>query len=231
MAAEIDSLEARLAREPAPVVVTHPVTGRSERVLYSRGALGETVRAAMYSPLGAAALPLEIHEAYRHDYGALATSHLRRQWTIASEGWAGLYLAATCPEDIARLDAARAIARNEGTILSASRVRQHVTACQGWPARDARDTWPEKSTVAAPVLMIVGERDPVTPPRWAEMAREHAANSALVVVPYGGHGFAGLRGLDCITRIKLSFYDNPDPAGVDTSCLTDIVRPPFIVTR
>jgi pimeloyl-ACP methyl ester carboxylesterase len=122
----------------------------------------------------------------RGDYTALASAHLQRQRNVALQGWAGLYLAATCPEDIARADSTETIERSRNTLLGPYRALIHFAACDGWPAPAANDTWPGETRISPPVLMIVGDQDPATPPRWARIALERMENGRLVVVPFGG---------------------------------------------
>jgi pimeloyl-ACP methyl ester carboxylesterase len=228
---ELDSVVTRLERAPGAAHVRHPVTGEVTRVSFSRGAFGESVRAALYTPNGARQVPLAIHEAYRGEYTALASAHLARQRTVARQGWAGLYLAATCPEDIARLDSASTFARSRNTLLGPYRARIHFRACQGWPAPATDDTWPDEARIATPVLMIVGDLDPVTPPRWARLALERMDNGRLIVIPFGGHGFAGLVGRECIDRLVVAFYERPDPHRLDAACVSEIRLQPFALKR
>jgi pimeloyl-ACP methyl ester carboxylesterase len=212
------------------VWIRHPATGERSRVRFSRAAFGEVVRASLYGPAGASALPLLISEAYRGDYTGLASAHLRRQRALAREGSTGLYLAVTCLEDVPRADQAATIAASRNTILGAHRARQHFAACALWPrARRAADF--VKSRVTTPVLMIVGDRDPVTPPAWARDAQRTMDSARLVVVPHGGHWFSGLLGDECLERLQLAFLEDPAPARLDAGCVTSIRPPPFRVAR
>ncbi|MEX2177200.1 MAG: alpha/beta hydrolase, partial [Gemmatimonadaceae bacterium] len=215
---------------PAEAHVVHPVTGGRERVTLTRGTFGEVVRAMMYTPTGARALPLSVHEAYRGDYSALATAALLRQRNMLREGWVGLYLAVTCAEDIARADEAATYAKNRGTILGDFRAKQHFGACNGWPLRPDGEEWPAGQTTP-PVLMIVGDQDPVTPPRWAELAMNNASRARLVVVPQGGHGFAGMSDAACLGTVQRAFVDGLVSQALDTRCVAAMRRLPFLTTR
>ena len=61
---------------------------------------------------------------------------------------------------------------------------------------------------AIPTLLLSGEFDPTTPPRWAAMAAETLSHSYSFVVPMGGHGvgFATRCGRDLVAR----FLETPD---------------------
>ena len=231
LAEEIEAVARRLEHAPAVARIRHPVTGAPTPVHFSRGAFGESVRAALYTPNGARLLPLSISEAYRGDFTALASAHLQRQRNVALQGWAGLYLAATCPEDIARADSAETIERSRNTLLGPYRALIHFAACDGWPTPVASDIWPGEKRISPPVLMIVGDQDPATPPRWARIALERMDNGRLIVVPFGGHGFAGLSGVECIAQLEVAFYDLPQPRALDARCVGAIRRPPFAIER
>jgi len=229
--AETDSVARRLTRAPATVTVPHPASGAPAAIRFTRAAFGEAVRATLYTPAGAAVLPIAIHEAYAGDYRAIATAHLRRQRTIAREGWNGLYLAATCPEDVARLDRQAVLAANRETLLGEYRARQHVAACALWPAGAEVGDWPPNPRITVPVLLIVGDADPVTPPRWSSTSARTMLRHRLVVVPGGAHGFAGMPDLDCLTRLQAAFYASANPAGLDAGCVARMRRPPFVTVR
>jgi pimeloyl-ACP methyl ester carboxylesterase len=72
-----------------------------------------------------------------------------------------------------------------------------------------------------PVLLISGERDPVTPPESAERAARFMTNRLHVVIPRGGHGDAG----DCTARLIEDFTDRASVQGLDPSCVANAVAP------
>jgi hypothetical protein len=52
-------------------------------------------------------------------------------------------------------------------------------------------------------------------------------NSLHIVVPSGGHGFGGLEGLDCISRLTTDFIEKGTARGLDASCVRSIRRKGF----
>ena len=229
--AELDSLKRRLAEAPASVEISHPVTGTLATVFLTRGTFGEVVRATLYTPAGARMLPLMIHEAFRGDYRAIAAAALRRQRGMALGGWAGLYLAVTCAEDIARADEAATYRANEGSVLGDFRARQHFGACRGWPVRPDGNEWPASRDVPTAMLIVAGEQDPATPPRWSEVVLRRSPKARLIVVPQGGHGFTGMTDATCLSRIEAAFVDAGHPAALDVACVTQMRRQSFVVRR
>jgi pimeloyl-ACP methyl ester carboxylesterase len=80
-----------------------------------------------------------------------------------------------------------------------------------------------------PVLIISGALDPATPPANGLAVAKTLPNSLHVTIPFGGHSPAGLTGLECIQRLKVTFIERGSVEGLDTSCVSSIRRPSFAV--
>jgi hypothetical protein len=78
-----------------------------------------------------------------------------------------------------------------------------------------------------PALILSGDVDPVTPPPWGEAVARHLKNARHVAVPATGHGVVGT---PCGQRLIEQFLEDGSAAGLDTSCIGDVRRPPFFVT-
>jgi len=80
-----------------------------------------------------------------------------------------------------------------------------------------------------PVLVINGAWDPVTPPPLAQRVAANLSNARYIEVPYSGHG--PTRSLsECAGPVLNAFFDNPDPAALDASCLEEGVAEPSYIT-
>ncbi len=97
--------------------------------------------------------------------------------------------------------------------LADPEIRDLVPAlCAGWhdPTAEPVDRTPVASDV--PTLLLSGQFDPTTPPRWAELAARTLSRSYSFVVPMAGHGV----GIDtrCGRRLVEAFLDMPsdDPS-------------------
>jgi pimeloyl-ACP methyl ester carboxylesterase len=77
------------------------------------------------------------------------------------------------------------------------------------------------------VLLLSGELDPATPPRWAEIARATLPNSIHLIVPGVGHGAAAE---GCVPQLTAEFIEKASVAGIGGSCLKPLRRPPFFVS-
>jgi hypothetical protein len=76
-------------------------------------------------------------------------------------------------------------------------------------------------------LLVTGSYDPVTPPRYAAEVAQSLTNVVNVVVPFGGHGLAGLAGLDCVDRLLRETIERGRVRELDVSCVAKIRRPGF----
>ncbi|HEU0221240.1 MAG TPA: alpha/beta hydrolase [Paracoccaceae bacterium] len=140
-------------------------------------------------------------------------------------GWSyGMQTAITCNDDHAWFDPGRV--RTEmrafprfANWLGASLL---LPSCGGWPAqpRDSGFSAPVASGI--PTLLLTGEYDPVTPPRYAERALAHLPNGRLVVVRGVAH--AVLDAAPCARALVREFLAAPARA-LPATC--GLGRPPI----
>jgi pimeloyl-ACP methyl ester carboxylesterase len=76
-----------------------------------------------------------------------------------------------------------------------------------------------------PALIVNGAWDPVTPPAMAEAIVPGFANGRYIEVPYAGHGPTRSMS-ECAGGVLTAFFDDPDPAALDASCLEQGVQRP-----
>jgi pimeloyl-ACP methyl ester carboxylesterase len=217
----------RLRRGPVTAMAEHPSARRPAMVTLTRDHVAEAIRYLTYSSAGASRVPLYLHEAFTGDFSAIANFLIR--WR-ASGTFDGLYLSITCTEDVP-LVAPDAAERDDPTYLGGYRVRQQRAACAAWPrgAMPASSLLPVKTSV--PTFITSGTLDPVTPAENGDAIARTLADSLHVRVPSGGHSPHGLRGLDCLDRLKRDFIERAGAGRLDTSCVSRIMRPGFATTR
>lgn len=200
------------------VEVTDPQTKQKVTVRPSRGVVADGVRFGLYSAEdGKNALPLRIRQAFLGDYRPLVQTALENSLGLDSVLDLGMWLSVTCAENIAAIDPASVPRETAGTFLGDFRVRQQMAACEVWPLSPVPPDHRKAVESPAAVLLLSGERDPVTPPEFGERVAKHLPNSLHVVVPHGGHGADG----DCALGIQLRFLEAGSAKGLDTSCLKD----------
>ena len=196
------------------VTVTNPVTHQRQEVRPSRGLVAEGMRFLLYGA-GGGNLPRQIHQAFEGNLEPLVQMSIERRLGIDDALAMGMLFSVTCAEDLPFIDDATAARETQGTILGDYRIRQQKEVCKVWPRGEipANLHTPLRSDV--PVLLIAGERDPVTPPEFAQRAAKGLTNSLVVLVPRGSHGGAG----ECTYKMIQQLIETASVKGIDTSCL------------
>jgi hypothetical protein len=123
-----------------------------------------------------------------------------------------------------RVTAADAERELAGTFYGDYRLKAYRRACDIWPRSDTPASFATPVKSEAPVLMISGEADPVTPPWLAEAAARHLPNSRQIVIPHTGHFFI----FPCVDKLIATFVAKGTAKELDASCLAQIRRPAFV---
>ena len=126
----------------------------------------------------------------------------------------GLHLTIVCGEDLPF---------GAPDTISALRA-EYARACRGWPAAPVATNFHEPVRLSTPALILVGEWDPVTSPRWARAAADQFSPSHLIVFPKAGHALPAFGG--CAGALVASFLAG---AAIDDSCAARPERPPYVV--
>jgi pimeloyl-ACP methyl ester carboxylesterase len=222
---EFQTVMDRLRREPAAVEVKHPRTGKPARVTVAWNVVADGVRWALYSPGSSAQLPLMIHQAAAGDFAPLAQASVNSRLGAIDGLTMGLFFSVTCAEDIPFIDPAQVPARTANTFLGDYRVAQQTAACGVWPRARIEPSHREPVQTDIPVLVINGERDPVTPPDFGPRVTRAMTRAVRVVIPWGSHGGAE----PCRDKIQADFIEKGSGEGLDLSCVKQIQLVPFVL--
>jgi pimeloyl-ACP methyl ester carboxylesterase len=225
-AGELQRLLAELERQPAPVTVPAAGTGKLLSFSLSRSAAAQAVRYLLYQPTSAAQIPLYVHLASQGDFRRLAESALLYGQLVSSLS-DGFFLSVTCTEDVSQFSLDEATRAAAGTFLGDLRARAQKAACAEWPRGATPPDFTDPVRSGVPVLLVSGERDPVTPARWAAQAARTLSHATHVIIPGGSHGFGGLKGADCVDRLVTAFVERGTERDLDTRCVAAIEPVPF----
>ena len=215
----------RLRREPVTVEFPHPKTGKPVRVKIAWNVVADGVRWALYSPGTSARLPLMIHQAAAGDFAPLALASIQSRLGAIQGITMGLFFSVTCAEDIPFIDPAEVPARTANTFLGDYRVRQQTAACGVWPRARIEPGHREAVHTDIPVLVINGERDPVTPPDFGKRLTTAMTHAVRIEVPYGTHNSDD----PCTDGIQREFIEKGSGDGLDLSCVSKIQPPKFVL--
>jgi pimeloyl-ACP methyl ester carboxylesterase len=188
-----------------------------------RGLFGEVFRNFLYTPERYVRVPSIVHRAAHGDFQELRETALVYARSIRTLDF-GAFLSVGCADDFSRLNVPAARKEAEGTLLGSYRVEQQAAACKIWPrgTADPLRHFPVRTSV--PTLLLSGEFDPVTPPKYAEEVAKTLPSSLHVVVPKGGHyGDTG----GCIEKIVVEAVKSGAVRELDVSCVEKIAIPKF----
>ena len=242
-----ENWRALLASLPRDVTVVHPVTRAEEHPTLTREMLMNLVRAPLYVPALASALPLALDEAALGRYTALFG--LAGAVRNGGRGLAqGMHFSVICAEDAPRLAAERETAGESagssgessvatiaggaaqdrpGADFGDSLAGLYRSVCADWPRGAVPKAFYDVPPAVAATLVLSGGIDPATPPRHGErVAQALGAKARHVVVPNASHG---VMGIGCLRDVVFRFIDaetDADALQVDTDCASSVPRPP-----
>jgi pimeloyl-ACP methyl ester carboxylesterase len=176
-----------------------------------------------YAPETMGLLPALLREARTGDPGPLAAQALIAAGEVGAGMTRALQLAVLCAEDVPFFEEPG----GDPPLLLRRFVRDAFRgACARWPAVPVPAAFREPVRSEAPTLLLSGEADPVTPPRWAERAARTLPRSRHLVVPGAAHGTLA-RG--CVPRLVAEFLSRGSAEGLDAACLERHRPPPFFL--
>ena len=219
---QLGSLVARLKDAPVDVEFRDPASGESRTGTVDADTVTGLAFMFSYMPQTASLLPLVLDEADHGRYAPLMSlSELMGRNTSGSMA-RGMQWSVICAEDADRLveDAA-----TRNTLLGHEVARMFFAGCAGWPHGSRPQGFTEPLRSEAPALLLSGEFDPVTPPRYGERVLEDLPNGRHLVLRGQSHG--GLA-LGCMPRLLGQFMESADAKALDTTCLDTLSYvPPF----
>lgn len=219
---ELDGLLAKL-REEQPLVRYRDATSgayRAER-LHPMQVAG-LVRMYAYQPAAAALLPVLISDANRGRYeGLMALSQLTFR-ELDDMIAMGMQYSVVCSEDGERIAAS---AQDEDTVLGHTLTEFLAAQCRVWPKAKPPADFHRPLATKVPALVLAGEFDPVTPPRYGREIVRSLPNGRLFVLRGQGHGVLGV---GCSPKLFAQFLDKADASALDGECLESLAyAPPF----
>ena len=114
-----------------------------------------------------------------------------------------------------------------GALLLGNNLVDGIKAsCEVWPHETRPADFHTPLKTDKPVLILEGEFDPVTPPRYGEQVMKGLGNARLIVAKGQGHNVIG-RG--CIPKLVGDFVDKLDPKTLEAKCVDRLGPMPAFV--
>lgn len=184
------------------------------------------IRQVLYSREAQRLIPLIIEQAWQENYRPMQA--LFSQYSEAQINQ-GMFLSVICNEDFAlHNDALLADLADPDYLVTSAMFNTFVLeACAIWPKREVPASYFAPVTEDNPVLIFSGSLDPITPPVWGELVHDSLPNSQHFVVEGFGHGTLFTQ---CTAGIMSAFIENGSLDELETDCIDNFKRRPFIVT-
>ena len=225
--ARFDGLVRQLSHAPERLTLIHPRRGTPLDLELTREMMGTAVRLLSYRPETVALLPLLIDSAARGEWQPLAGQFLLVTDSLNHTISEIMGFAVTCTEDYPFFDAAELARLAAGSYLGEFQTDAMSRLCSDWPRGEVAADFHDDVSADVPVLLLSGENDPVTPPRYGEQVAASLPRALHVRVPGMGHNVFG-RG--CVPEIVTSFIEGEALEDIDPVCVAQVRPVPFFVS-
>ena len=221
--ATLKELGAELATNTRSIEVRDPRTGVTQTRALTRGALAMVARMYAYSTETMALLPVTLAEARAGRFEPLVAQALMMADDLGSQISMGMHWSVLCTEDAAGY-AARP--QDEGLLLGQDFIHVTQVWCAQWPKVELAADFHEPVSGDVPALLLSGEFDPVTPPRYGDQVAKTLPKSRHLIAPGQGHSVIG-RG--CMPRLVTKFIQTADVSKLEPECLKELSPAPFFL--
>lgn len=216
------ALKAELQNQPRAVRYRDATSGQMLEGRFTWPMLSALLRMYAYQPAVASTLPLLLHELAQ---GQTDTAMSQAKMLLDSLGGSmahGMGLSVSCSEDADQL---RVDSADADTVLGTEFIEYSLAQCSVWPRGTRPEGFRRPLNTDTPVLLLSGELDPVTPPRYGDQVAESLANGVHLVLRGQGHNVIGA---GCMPRLMAQFIESADAKSLETECLDRLSpTPPF----
>lgn len=212
-----------LAAAPRMITVRDPRTGEAGEHPLSPSMLASVARLYTYQTEMVALLPVTLKEAQAGRYEPLIAQALMINDDLGSQLSSGMHWSILCAED-APLYQPRP--QDAGLLLGEEFITTTMAFCAEWPKRSIGADYHAPAAGDVPTLILSGEFDPVTPPRYGDQVAKGLSHARHLVVPGQGHSVMG-RG--CGPKLVSEFIKTADAKALDADCLSTQTAAPFFL--
>jgi len=227
VAADFARIVSTLREAPVTINIPQPSSGRPEEVRFGQGELAAAIRLLAYHPNSIALMPLLISEAGKGNYVPLGSQFMMTMIAMMDALSLGMHNSVVCAEDVPFYDAEDIDYDGlEASYMGTFQLEALEAICSVWPVGPIDEAFKTPLATDLPVLLLSGDVDPITPPRYADLAAVDLTNAAHLVGKQQGHGQIGV---GCTRRIVADFIDSADLENLDASCLERSFVMPFFL--
>ena len=227
VAADFERVVEELRAAPVTIDVPNPSTGRPENLAFGEGERAGAIRLLADHPNSSALMPLLIHEAGKGNYVPLGSQFMMTMIAMADAMSLGMHNSVMCTEDVPFYD--KSSIDYDGlaaSYMGTFQLDALEAICSVWPAGPIDDEFKVPLATDLPVLLLSGDSDPITPPRYADLAAVDLDNATHLIGKHQGHGQISV---GCTPQLVADFIDTADPTQLDASCLERSFVMPFFL--
>lgn len=221
--AEFTALLAKLDAQPIEAQVLHPRTHETITLAVTKTKFFGAIRMALYSHSRRAIVPLVITQTAKGNYSALAG--LMAGADMSEMLAMGMHNAIVCGEDWPQLNTHTRQQYNK-TYVGSLMIEGLDIMCPILNVTAVDKSFYQPLSSSTPTLLLSGERDPATPPSWAELAMVNMSEATHLVSPTATHGMGSQT---CAPKIIAQFIDQKSMQDIDTDCIKDKNDKPFFM--
>ncbi len=212
-----------LREAPVEVDYRDPKTNLGRRDPATADVLSSLAFMCSYAPQTAALLPLTIDEAAHGRYAPLMSLVKVFGDSMHDRISLGMRWSVVCAEDFGRYVPDPTAA---STIMGSELSEQFFAACSQWPHGQAPKDFHQPFASDVPVLLLSGELDPVTPPRYGDQVVANLPNGRHLILKGQGHNVSSI---GCAPKLVGQFVETADAKALDVACLDTLSYvPPFV---
>ena len=212
-----------LRANPHEVSFRDPQSYQTVKRVLNENALASVVRMFAYTPATAALLPLSIDAAAHGDVGPLLGQAKILSGDLAELMGSGMQYSVICSEDA---DLLTPRPQDASTILGTHMVDALKAVCSVWPKGTRPADFHQPLKTDKPVLLLAGEYDPVTPPRYAEEVAKGLPDARVLTLKGQAHS---VMSAGCMPQLVQHFVEKLDPKTLDASCLDRLQPTPIFI--
>jgi pimeloyl-ACP methyl ester carboxylesterase len=196
-------------------------------VVFGGSQFAAAIRLLAYHPNSMALMPLLIHEAGMGNLVPLGSQYMMTMIAMMDALALGMHNAVMCTEDVPFYDKSTIDYDGlEASYMGLFQLEALEAICSAWPAGPIDEGFKTPLATDLPVLLLSGDADPITPPRYADLAAVDLENATHLIGRDQGHGQISV---GCTSRLVADFISSADPTQIDASCLDRSFVMPFFL--
>ena len=209
---------------PLKIEIENPGTNQKEQIELNKETIALNLRVLLMSPSSTKTIPYLFTEANKGNFTPLTDMILMIKKSYVHGIYDGMTLCVVCNEDYPAL-AKMPSENGDRNFLKDYWIQRIKNACSIWnkEKKELPETIIEKQDI--PALIISGNRDAATPPKYGEQALKYFTNGRHIIIKQGSHSFDGLR--NCVENIICEFVVNGEAAHLKADCSDSIKFPEY----